>query len=178
MWNPVQNTLFGFGVCTWYDCVSYNGHMTSNNNAIWGERKMNICTLMFSGVTLSIVALLNWRLKTSLGIVISLPLLTYGALCSRNFQNVKLRLDFHEIWSFYCHSDFTWNQILANSKSPKMSFLAFLNRDSELWNLANLALENCSNLLKSKFRTSKIVKNDIFGPFEFAKIWFHAKSGA
>ena len=32
-------------------------------------------------------------------------------LCSRNFQNMKLMLDFVEIWSFYCHSDFTWNQI-------------------------------------------------------------------
>ena len=28
----------------------------------------------------------------------------------------------------------------------------------------------------SKFRVSKIAKNDIFGPFEFAKIWFHVKS--
>ena len=34
------------------------------------------------------------------------------------FQNVKLKLDFVEIWSFYRHSDFTWNQILANSNSP------------------------------------------------------------
>ena len=47
-------------------------------------------------------------------------------LCSRNFQNVKLRLDFVEIWSFYCHSDFLWNPISANSYSPKMSFLAIL----------------------------------------------------
>ena len=46
------------------------------------------------------------------------------SLCSRNFQNVKLRLDFVEIWSFYHHSDFTWNQILADSNSPKMSSLA------------------------------------------------------
>ena len=29
-------------------------------------------------------------------------------LCSRNFQNVKLRLDFVEIWWFYCQSDFAW----------------------------------------------------------------------
>ena len=29
------------------------------------------------------------------------------ALCSRNFQNVKLRLDFFEIKSFYRHSNFT-----------------------------------------------------------------------
>ena len=42
------------------------------------------------------------------------------ALCSRNFQNVKLRLDIVEMWSFYRHSDFTWNHILGNSNSPKM----------------------------------------------------------
>ena len=34
----------------------------------------------------------------------------------------------------------------------------------------NFGLESNSNLLKSKYRTSKIAKNDIFGPFEFAKI--------
>ena len=32
---------------------------------------------------------------------------TYKALCSRNFQNVKLSLDFVEISSFYRHSNFT-----------------------------------------------------------------------
>ena len=41
------------------------------------------------------------------------------ALCSKNFLNVKLRLDF-EIWSFYRNSDFAWNHILANSNGPKM----------------------------------------------------------
>ena len=30
--------------------------------------------------------------------------------------------------------------------------------------------------LISKFRTSKIVKNDIFRPFEFAKIWIHKEN--
>ena len=35
------------------------------------------------------------------------------ALCSRNFQNVKLRLDFFKILSFYLHSNFRWNQILV-----------------------------------------------------------------
>ena len=39
-------------------------------------------------------------------------------------QDVKLRLDFVDIWSFYHHSDFTWNQILANWNGPKMSFIA------------------------------------------------------
>ena len=49
-------------------------------------------------------------------------------------------------------------------------------RDSELWIWVNLGLESCSNLLKSKFRTSKIAMNDFFGLFEFAKIGFHVKS--
>ena len=48
-----------------------------------------------------------------------------SALCSRNFQNVKLRLDFLEIWQIYLHSDFTWNPILVNWNGPKMSFLNF-----------------------------------------------------
>ena len=52
-----------------------------------------------------------------------------------------------------------------------MSFLAILGT----LNFGNLSLERCSNLLKWKFRTSKIAKNDIFGLFEFTKIWFHIK---
>ena len=48
--------------------------------------------------------------------------------------------------------------------------------DSELWILVNLGLESCSNLLKSKFRTSKIVKIKIFGLFEFPKMWFRIKT--
>ena len=47
-------------------------------------------------------------------------------LCSRNFQNMKLRLNFVKIWSFNLNSDFAWNQILAYSHSSKMSFLAIL----------------------------------------------------
>ena len=46
------------------------------------------------------------------------------------------------IWSFYRHSDFTWNQILVNSNSPKMSFLAIwetLNFEF----LVNLEHESC-----------------------------------
>ena len=99
------------------------------------------------------------------------------ALCSRNFQNVKLRLDFVEVWSFYWHTDFTWNQSWVYLNSPKNVIFGNF-RDSEFWILVNLGLESCPNLLKSKFRTSKIVKNDIFGPFEFiksTKIWFHVE---
>ena len=97
------------------------------------------------------------------------------SLCSRNFQNVKLRLDFVEIWSFYCHPTFTWNQILVNSNGTKMSFLAVsVTLNSEF--LVNLEFESCSNLLKSKFRISKMAKNDIVSPFEFTKIWFHVNS--
>ena len=55
-------------------------------------------------------------------------------LCSRNFQNVKLRIDFVENWSFYCHSEFGWNQMLVNSDGPKMSFLAILETlNFEIW---------------------------------------------
>ena len=50
----------------------------------------------------------------------------FWALCSRNFQNVKLRLDFVAIWLFYHHSEFTGNQILVNSNGPKMLFLVIL----------------------------------------------------
>ena len=42
----------------------------------------------------------------------------FNPLCSRNFQKVKLRLDFVEIWSFYRHSNFTPYQMLANSNGP------------------------------------------------------------
>ena len=50
-------------------------------------------------------------------------------------------------------------------RSKNVIFGSF--RDSEIWILLNLGLESCSNLLNSKFRTSKIAKNDIFGSFEF-----------
>ena len=65
------------------------------------------------------------------------------AQCSRNFQNVKLRLDFIEIWLFYRHSDFTWNPILANANGPKMSFWQF----QRFWTLTF-----------GKFRTWKLLK--------------------
>ena len=63
---------------------------------------------------------------------ISQPLiLNTDSLCSRNFQNVKLRLDFVEIWSFYCYCNFTWN-LLVNSNSPN-TFIFGKFWDSELW---------------------------------------------
>ena len=71
------------------------------------------------------------------------------SLCSRNFQNVKLRLDFVEIWSIYRHSTFPWNQILVNSNGPKTLFMAIL----ELLNF------DCSNFLQ--FFKSQIVKIQI-----------------
>ena len=90
------------------------------------------------------------------------------ALCSRHFQNVKLMLHFVEIAWFYCHSDFTWNQILANSNGSKMSFLTIL----ELLNFDVSKFEQLSSakLTKIQKSVSKIAKNDIFRPFEFAKI--------
>ena len=94
-------------------------------------------------------------------------------MLQKNFQNVKLRLDFVEIWWFYCYSDFTWNQILVNSNLQKMLILTSLETLNFEF-LVNLGIESCSNLRKSKLRISKIATNDIFWPFEFA--WFHVKS--
>ena len=74
------------------------------------------------------------------------------ALCSRNFQNVKLRLDFVEIWQSSRHPDFTWNQILANSNDTKMSFwqcLEVLNFDF----LVNLRIFQALNLPKFKVQS-------------------------
>ena len=76
----------------------------------------------------------------------------FWALCSRNFQNVKLGLDFVEIWWFYCHSDFTWNQILAHFKKQSKIVIFGIFRGSELWNLVNLGLESCTQLLKIKIQ--------------------------
>ena len=70
--------------------------------------------------------------------------ISFTAPCFRNFQKVKLRLGFVEIWSFYRHSDFTRNQILANSNCLKMSFLAILET---------------LNLEFGKFRTWKLLKS-------------------
>ena len=84
-------------------------------------------------------------------------------LCSRNFQNVKLGLDFVEIWSFYCHSDFAWNQILGNSNSLKMSFLAILET-------LNFDFSKFEQLSSAKF-----TKNHTFGLLEFIRNWFHVK---
>ena len=93
----------------------------------------------------------------------------HTSLCSRKFQNVKLRLCWNlmispPLW-FYVKSNFG-----EFKRSKNVIFANF--RHSELWFLVNLSLISCSNLLKSKFRTSKIVKINIFGPFEFTKIDF------
>ena len=65
-------------------------------------------------------------------------------LYSRNFQNVKWRLDFVEIGSFYRHSDFVWNQILANSNSQKMSFWA-------IWKVLNFDFSKFEQHSSPKF---------------------------
>ena len=68
-----------------------------------------------------------------------------------------------------------WNPILANSNGPKMSFLAILeglNFDFSKFE----QLSSAQIYKKSKFITSQIVKINIFGQLEFAKIGFHIKS--
>ena len=68
----------------------------------------------------------------------------YIPLCFRNFQNVKLRQHGLGILQFACHTDFTWNQILVDSISPKMSFLA-ISEILKFGFLVDFALESCSN---------------------------------
>ena len=86
---------------------------------------------------------------------------------------VKARLCWNSIilppLQFYVKSNFC-----GFKRSKNVIFGNF--RDCELENVVNLGLESCSNLLKSKFRTSKIAKNDNFGSFECTKMWFHVKS--
>ena len=48
-------------------------------------------------------------------------------------------------------------------------------RDTELWILVNSRLESCSDLLKIKIQNLWNCLKNIFGPVEFAKMWFHAK---
>ena len=73
------------------------------------------------------------------------------------------------LFRFYVKSNFD-----EFKRSKNVIFGNF--RNCELWILVNFLLESCSNLLKVKFRTFIIAKNDIFGPLEFAKIWFHVES--
>ena len=67
-----------------------------------------------------------------------------------------------------------WVSISLCSRNFQNVKLWLDSMDSEIWILGNFGLEICSNLLKSKFRASKIAKNDISGLFEIAKTWFHA----
>ena len=67
----------------------------------------------------------NWKLTSEVVELCTMP---------RNIENVKLRLDFVEIWWFYRHSNFVWNQVLANSNGWKCHFLAILETQNfEFW---------------------------------------------
>ena len=64
---------------------------------------------------------------------------------------------------FYVKSNFC-----ELKRSKNVIFANF--RNSDFLNWVNLGHENCSDLLKSQFRTPKFGKNSIFGQFELAKI--------
>ena len=88
------------------------------------------------------------------------------ALCSRYFQNVKLRLHFVDLTILP----------LANSISQKTSFLASL----VVLNLDVRKFEQffeVPNLPNSMCRVCKIVKRE-FLTFKSFRNWFHANSGA
>ena len=96
------------------------------------------------------------------------------SLCSRNFQNMKLRLDFVENLiillplQFYVKSNFS-----ELKRSKNVVFGNF--RSSEFWFLVNLSNFQVPNLPKFKVQSFWNCKNNIIGPFEFPKIWFHIK---
>ena len=107
-------------------------------------------------------------------VLLSKYLLRYFSLCSRNFQNVELRLDFDEIWSFYRLSDFTWNQILMNSNGPKMlilTILKFLNFD--FCKFEQLSSPKLTKILSSE--SLKLPKKTFLIVWICQK-WFHVKS--
>ena len=59
-------------------------------------------------------------------------------------------------------------------QSKKVIFGNF--RGSEFWFCKFEQLSSSKFTKNSKFRVSKIARNDIFGPFEFTKIGIHVKS--
>ena len=100
---------------------------------------------------------------------------------SRSICTMLQKLSKYEVKAWLCRNLMIFLPLRFYVKSNFGEFFQSKNvifgkfRDSELWILVNLGLECCSNLLKSKFRTSTIVKINIFGSFEFTKIWFHVK---
>ena len=102
------------------NCGSNHDGSTFCRSTICG-RDIGSHSLAQSHIDWSDIAVLAWAIVPQ-----QVLLNSHRALCSRNFQNVKLRLDFVRIWSYYCHSNFSWNWILANSNGPKMLFLAIL----------------------------------------------------
>ena len=95
-------------------------------------------------------------------------LVVHTALCSRNFQNVKLRLHCFDILRFHCHLDFEWNKILLLLKMPF----------SPIYRLYILILENLTNFWSPKFSQNsnfsdpKMVKKGNFWGSYFVKIDF------
>ena len=58
---------------------------------------------------------------------------------------------------------------MENTNGPKISFLSILDTlNFEIWYIWDLKIAQIYQ--KSKFRTSTIVKINIFGPFRFSKI--------
>ena len=98
----------------------------------------------------------------------------------QKLSNVKLRLDFFEVWSFYRHSDFTWNQILVSANGPKMSFLAILETHNfefgnfltwKFLKFTQIKIKNLKNFQKQHYWTVWIRQNVIS-----RKIWVTIKS--
>ena len=77
-----------------------------------------------------------------------------------------------EVKAFQKSDHLTATQIFRENKFSQIQTVqkCHLWQNLRLRTLVGLGLESCSYLLKSKFRTSKIAKNDIFGLFECTKM--------
>ena len=82
-------------------------------------------------------------------------------LCSRNFQNVKIRHDF-----VYHHSDFTWNHILGNSNNPKLLILTILE-------VLNFDFSKFEQLSSPKFTKVKVQSLQNCQKWHFWTVWIH-----
>ena len=75
-----------------------------------------------------------------------------------------------EILQFNCYSDFSWNQILVNSKGQRTSFLAIVM-------VLNLNLSSFSRPKFTKIQSweSQKLYECLFLIFKFCQNWFHTK---
>ena len=91
------------------------------------------------------------------------------ALCSRNFQNVKLRYALHNA-RIYLHLNFVWNQFCQNLNLKNCHFTISETLSFEFWQIRDL--RNGSNWLKMIFKTHRSAKMTFLDRFNSPKFDF------